>query len=106
MTALSTLPNKKTIQHKISWPYAAVFLAFHMLALLAFVPYFFSWTGLALVFIGNYIFGSIGINIGYHRLLTHRGFTCPLWLEHFFALLGVCTLQDSPARWVTVHRTW
>jgi stearoyl-CoA desaturase (delta-9 desaturase) len=28
----------------------------------------------------------------------------PKWLEHFFAILGVCCLQDSPARWVAVHR--
>src|SRR5262249_30248828 len=40
----------------------------------------------------------------YHRLLTHRGFRCPKWLEHTLAVLGVCTLQDSPARWVMVHR--
>ena len=46
----------------------------------------------------------MGINIGYHRLLTHRGFTCPKWLEHTLALLGICTLQDSPARWVAIHR--
>ncbi|MCG8653735.1 MAG: acyl-CoA desaturase, partial [Pirellulales bacterium] len=49
-------------------------------------------------------FGMLGITIGYHRLLTHRGFTCPKWLEHFFAILGMCNLQDSPARWVAIHR--
>jgi stearoyl-CoA desaturase (delta-9 desaturase) len=26
------------------------------------------------------------------------------WLEHLFVILGVCCLQDSPARWVAVHR--
>jgi stearoyl-CoA desaturase (delta-9 desaturase) len=86
------------------WPYVIHFAAFHALALLAFVPYFFSWTGVALVFIGNYVFGSCGVNIGYHRLLTHGSFKCSKWLEHLFALLGVCSLQDSPIRWVAVHR--
>ena len=38
------------------------------------------------------------------RLLTHRGLVCPKWLEHMFAVLGVCSLQDTPARWVAVHR--
>lgn len=89
---------------RIFWPYLTVFVAFHVLALLAFVPYFFSWTGVALVFIGNYFFGSCGINIGYHRLLTHGSFQCPRWLERTFSLLGVCALQDSPLRWVAIHR--
>ena len=54
--------------------------------------------------IGNYIFCSMGIGAGYHRLLTHRGYKCPLWLEHTLAILGCCNLQESPARWVVVHR--
>ena len=69
-----------------------------------FIPSLFSWTGVSLVFLGNFVFGSLGINIGYHRLLTHRSFRCPTWLEHTFAVLGVCSLQDSPGRWVAIHR--
>jgi stearoyl-CoA desaturase (delta-9 desaturase) len=89
---------------RIIWPYLGFVLAFHLLLPLAFVPYFFSWTGLLLVPLGNYVFCSLGIGAGYHRLLTHRSFRCPRWLEHTFALLGVCSLQDSPARWVMIHR--
>ena len=40
----------------------------------------------------------------YHRLLTHRSLACPKWLEHFFAILGLCCVQDTPARWVGIHR--
>ena len=76
----------------------------HVLALAAFVPWLFSWTGVALVVAGMYVFGMAGVTLGYHRLLTHRGFTCPLWLERTFATLGVCCLQDTPARWVAIHR--
>jgi stearoyl-CoA desaturase (delta-9 desaturase) len=89
---------------KISWPYAVSITLYHVLALLAFVPWFFSWTGVAVCVLGFYVFGTLGINLCYHRLLTHRGFRCPLWLEHTFAVLGVCCLQDSPARWVAIHR--
>jgi fatty-acid desaturase len=91
-------------EERIFWSYFVVFLAFHLLLPLALVPWLFSWTGLFSVFLGNYLFGSVGINIGYHRLLTHRGFRCPGWLEHTFALLGVCSLQGSPGRWVAIHR--
>ena len=100
-----TLPRPQTAAgHVFVWPYVAVFAAFHALALLALRPDLFSWTGVALVFLGNYVFGSLGINIGYHRLLTHRSFKCSRWLEHGFALLGTCSLQDSPGRWVAIHR--
>ncbi len=102
---LATLPHPESVDsHKIFWPYFSVFLLFHALVPLAFLPGYFSWTGVALVFLGNYLFGSVGINIGYHRLLTHRSFRCPRWLERTFAILGVCSLQDSPGRWVAVHR--
>ena len=53
---------------------------------------------------GIYIFGSLGINLCYHRMLTHRGLLCPRWVEHGLAILGVCCMQDTPARWVAVHR--
>jgi fatty-acid desaturase len=37
-------------------------------------------------------------------LLSHRSFSCPLWLEHSFAIIAVCCLEDTPARWVATHR--
>jgi fatty-acid desaturase len=82
----------------------AGFLAVHLIAALAFVPWFFSWTGVAVFAAGIYVFGVLGINLGFHRLLTHRSFSCPLWLEHLLGLLGTCSLQFSPAHWVAVHR--
>jgi stearoyl-CoA desaturase (delta-9 desaturase) len=82
----------------------AFIISFHLLALLACVPWLFSWSGLAWAVGGLYLFGTLGINIGYHRLLTHRGFTCPRWLEHGLSVLGACCWQGSPMNWVAVHR--
>ena len=93
-----------TSRVRIKWLYLAVFILFHLTLPLAFMPWFFSWTGLALIPIGNYVFCSTGIGLCYHRLLTHQGLQLPKWLEHFFALLGVCCLMESPARWVAIHR--
>jgi stearoyl-CoA desaturase (delta-9 desaturase) len=98
------LPHPPAVTNDVFWPYVIGFVSIHTLALLAFVPAFFSWTGVALVFIGNYIFGSLGINLAYHRILTHRGMVVPKWLEYTLAILGVCSLQDAPARWVAIHR--
>lgn len=87
-----------------SWPYLVGIVGYHLLALLAFWPALFSWLGVALAFAGLYVFGTLGINICYHRLLTHQSFKCPKWLEYSLAVLGVCCLQDTPARWVAIHR--
>ena len=51
-----------------------------------------------------YVFGTLGINLCYHRLLDASRLRVPEWLEHTLAILGVCCLQDTPARWVAVHR--
>ena len=96
-------PEKVDGSSRILWEYVIPVVAFHLLIPVAFFSYF-SWWGLAFLPIGNYIFTSMGIGAGYHRLLTHRGFDCPKWFEYLLATLGVCSLQDSPARWVLVHR--
>lgn len=98
------IPRPATVGKKILWAYAISFVILHLLCLFAFVPWLFSWTGLILVPLGNYIFCSTGIGLCYHRALTHQGLKMPKWLEHSLAILGVCTLQDSPARWVATHR--
>lgn len=89
---------------RIDWLNVTGITTYHLLALLAFLPWFFSWTGVVLMVLGIYVFGTLGINLCYHRLLTHRGFVCPKWLEHTLAILAVCSFQDTPARWVAIHR--
>ena len=77
---------------------------YHLVALLAFLPWLFSWTGMMLAILGVYVFGNLGINLYYHRLLTHRGLVVPRWLECVLGVIGVCCMQDTPARWAAVHR--
>ena len=89
---------------RIEWPFANCIVLYHLIAPLAFVPAYFSWSGVIIALFGCFVLGVLGINVGYHRLLTHKGFTCPKWLEFTLAILGVCCLQGSPARWVAIHR--
>jgi fatty-acid desaturase len=103
--AAGRLPLPGTVKVRtIAGLYTGGVIAYHLLALLACWPWLFSWTGLLLAGFGCYVFGTLGINLCFHRLLTHRGFCCPLWLEHTLAVLGVCCMQDTPARWVGSHR--
>lgn len=105
-------PHKRNIdkpplvdqQSQVMWSYVALVGVMHAMIVLAFTPYFFSWWGLLWLPVGNFIFCSLGVGAGFHRLHTHRSYKCPLWFEHTLAILGICCLQDTPARWVLVHR--
>ncbi len=74
---------------RVYWQYAINVAIMHLLALLAFVPWFFSWSGVVACVLGLYVFGTLGINLGYHRMLTHRSFTLPRWLEYCVTTLSV-----------------
>lgn len=85
-----------------NWTNVLFFGAVHALALLA--PWFFSWSALGMLLFLHWLFGSIGICLGYHRLLTHRSFQVPKGLEYGIAVLGALALQGGPIFWVAGHR--
>ena len=86
-------------------PIAGAALAIiHIGALAAFVPAFFSWSGVAVVFVLWWVTGGLGITLGFHRLLTHRGLHVPRPVEYAIAVLGTLALQGGPIDWVATHR--
>jgi fatty-acid desaturase len=48
--------------------------------------------------------GVLGINIGFHRLISHRSFQTNIYLEKLFSLIGVITTVGSPIAWSAIHR--
>jgi fatty-acid desaturase len=99
------LPYPESVnRRRIRWDVAVVIVGVHGLAALAAAPWLFSWSGVILAVAGLYVFGTLGINLCYHRLLTHRAFACPKWLERVFVFLALCCLQGAPAAWVAHHR--
>ena len=89
---------------RINLPYLIVIGAVHLLSLLVLDPWYFSWAGVLSLVFGYFLFGILGITVGFHRLLSHRSFECPKWFEYCLALLGTCCLQESAVWWVSVHR--
>ena len=89
---------------RIKYLEAYGFVVVHLIAALALLPWFFSWSGVVLLILGNYFFGVVGINVTFHRLISHRAFSCPRWFECTLALIGTSCLQFSPAHWAAVHR--
>ena len=102
ISALLSTPDSAK-PYTVNWVYVTTIVGIHLLALLALFPVFFSLVGFFTMLIGIHVFGQ-GITIGYHRLLTHRSFKTLPWVEHGFSILGMCCLEDSPARWVAIHR--
>ena len=86
----------------IHWNTIVAVSIFHILAIVA-LPYA-SWQNLLAFAVTWWVAGSWGIGLGYHRLLTHRGFKTPQWLERFLATCGTLALQSGPIMWVTTHR--
>jgi stearoyl-CoA desaturase (delta-9 desaturase) len=61
-------------------------------------------TGLDLtLLIAGYILCALGITIGYHRMLTHKGFEAPDWIRAFFLICGSMAFQGSALNWAATH---
>jgi len=96
--SLRTPPN----QYPFNWAAGIFFTAIHALAILSL--WCFSWQAVAVTLLLHWLFGSVGICLGYHRLLSHRSFQVPRWLEYSIALLGALAVQGGPIFWVSGHR--
>jgi fatty-acid desaturase len=83
--------------------FTTTFMAlFHLGAVAAL--FLFSWQALVIAAV-LYVFAiNMGIGMGYHRLLTHRGYKTPKWVEHFLAVCGTLALEGGPIFWVATHR--
>jgi stearoyl-CoA desaturase (delta-9 desaturase) len=51
-----------------------------------------------------YFLSTVGITVGFHRLLTHRAFQTHKPLEYLFALFGSLAVEGPVIGWVTDHR--
>lgn len=85
-----------------SWGRFAFFASIHAIALLA--PWHFSWSALGVTLFLHWLTGSVGICLGYHRLLTHRSLRVPKGLEYFFTVCGCLAIEGGPIFWVAGHR--
>jgi stearoyl-CoA desaturase (delta-9 desaturase) len=86
----------------INWPITFFIAAFHLGAVAAL--FMFSWQALAVAVVLWWIAGSLGIGMSYHRLLTHRGYKTPKWVEYILTICGTLALEGGPISWVATHR--
>jgi fatty-acid desaturase len=99
---LNDLGKRPNTDNEINWVTATAMFLFHIGAIAAL--FFFSWKMVAIAAFLYWISGSLGIGMGYHRLLTHRGYNTPKWLEYFLTVCATLALEGGPIFWVATHR--
>jgi stearoyl-CoA desaturase (delta-9 desaturase) len=86
----------------LNWVTFSFIALFHLGALAAL--FFFTWQRLAVMAILYVLAINVGIGMCYHRLLTHRGYTCPKWVEYAMSICATLSMEGGPIFWVSTHR--
>ena len=100
MAPRERLPRK---QRKFKTGTTSFMVAMHVLAPVALLPRFWSWQGL-IAFGVLYWATVLGVTLGLHRLVAHRSFEVPRWLERVLVVMGTLAAQSGPIDWVALHR--
>ncbi len=85
---------------RFNWTFI-LFIAFvHISAMFALLPNNFSWAAVGLAVFLHWVTGGLGITLGFHRLVTHRSFQTPKWLEYFLVFCGALACEGGVIDWV------
>jgi len=87
---------------KGNWGMATFLTCAHLGSIAAL--FFWSWPAVITAIVLYWVGGSFGIGMGYHRLITHRGYKVPKLVEYFLITCGTLTLEGGPIEWVVTHR--
>src|ERR1700758_3031653 len=99
---LESLEKRQAANGEINWVTAIFMALFHVGAIAAL--FFFTWKALFVAMFLWWVSGSLGIGMSYHRLLTHRGYKTPKWVEYFLTVCATLSLEGGPIFWVATHR--
>lgn len=86
----------------IKWNTTVFMIIFHAGSVAAL--FMLSWKVIPVTLLLWWISGSLGIGIGFHRLLTHRGYKTPKAVEYFLTFCGLLALEGGAINWVVTHR--
>ena len=86
----------------LDWPVVIWIGVVHVFAVAA--PFFFTWQALVACLMLVIATGSLGVCMGYHRLLTHGSFKTYRPIRWLLAFLGGLSGEGSALMWVANHR--
>ena len=94
--------SRATWAKGLDWPVVIWLSVVHLGALAA--PFYFTWQGAVIAVILSWMTGSLGVCMGYHRLLTHGSFQTYRPVRWFLAMIGGLSGEGSALTWVANHR--
>jgi fatty-acid desaturase len=92
----------RTFTQPVIWLTLVIMIAIHIGAIAAL--FMFSWKPFLVSMFLWWVAAGFGIGMGYHRLLTHRGYKTSRWMEYLLTICGTLTLEGGPIAWVATHR--
>jgi sn-1 stearoyl-lipid 9-desaturase len=84
------------------WRKSLWFGGFHLAALMLAIP-FFTWGAFAVFVVLTSVTLCAGHSVGVHRLLIHRAWAAPRWLENALAYLGTLVGLGGPRGLIALH---
>ncbi len=96
------LGRAATTKFGFNWLTMVAMIIFHVGALAAL--FMFSWQRLVVAAAIYVLAINVGIGMCYHRLLTHRGYQTPKWVEYLMTMCATLSLEGGPIFWVSTHR--
>lgn len=93
-----------SIKPRLDWTTIIALIVIHVGALFALLPGNFSWAAVGLALFLHWLTGGVGITLGWHRLVSHRSFQTPKWVEYVLVFCGTLSCQMGPIEWVGMHR--
>ena len=93
----------------VRWdPARSLWNAAMMVGALVLCPIYFDWTAVVVYLVLLEVTMCAGHSVGFHRLLIHRTFKCPKWLERLLVLSGTLVGMQGPFWVIHSHdlRDW
>lgn len=102
-------PGCSPVEGKVRWdPVHSTWNAIMLVISLVLAPVFASWSALGVFLVLTGASLLLGHSIGFHRLVIHRSFACPLWLERALVWIGTLVGMSGPFWMIRTHdlRDW
>lgn len=85
-----------------NWPVIGWLVLLHLGALAG--PWFLTWQAVLIACCLYWLTGSVGVCLGYHRLLTHGAFKTYRPIRWLIAMIGGLSGEGSAIDWIANHR--
>ena len=89
-------------RRNINWGNSTFLVISHLAAIASL--FFWQWSAVITAIILYWVAGSLGIGMGFHRLITHRGYKVPKLVEYLLVTCGTLACQGGPIQWAVTHR--